>query len=353
MTELIQPLAASPTTKRGTSSHPAPSFAELVYAHFAWWRGVHEDGAPNAAATAAYHETRSRFEHAHGRIIHAFWCSHVESAVALVERPRRHWWQRRQYGLHRESDWATKEQPLVASELHRCDELAVRAQSVLTGVRQRICLQLVAASAAHLLSLVDHASGATDDAMLKEALEREQKALAKTNAYYRSAANGQAQIAYFAGMAFVAALVAATAGVALAIDFHVELAAFIAGSAGAVVSVIQRINSGDFELEYDVGRPYAFFLGGLRPLIGGALALAISFAFTSGIMHLPLSKDDPSADGNVALVVISFLAGFSERWAQDTLATALPATAPGGPAAAPEAAPPATQTDGPATQPAA
>jgi hypothetical protein len=273
---------------------------------------------------------RSAFEAEHGRIVHAFWCSHVESAVALVERPRRHWWQRRQYGLHRESDWATKEQPLVASELHRCDELAVRAQSVLTGVRQRICLQLVAASAAHLLSLVDHASGATDDAMLKEALEREQKALAKTNAYYRSAANGQAQIAYFLGMAVVAGAIGGVAGTLVLLHWQVALASLIAGAAGATVSVIQRINAGDFELDYDVGRPYAFFLGGLRPLIGGGLALAISFAFTSGILHLPISARDPTANDNLALVVLSFLAGFSERWAQDTLTSALP-KAPQGP----------------------
>jgi hypothetical protein len=359
MTELIQPLAAAPSRNASTPARSTPSFTELVYAHFAWWRAVRENGGGNTdAATEAYQDTRSRFEREHGRIVHAFWCSHVESAVALVERPRRSRWQRRQFGLHRESDWATKGHPAIASELHRCDELAVRAQSVLTGVRQRICLQLVAASAAHLLSLVDSASGHTDDAALEQALDRERNALAKTTAYYRQAANGQAQIAYFAGLAFVAAIVAATAGVALAFEFHVELAAFIAGAAGGVVSVIQRINAGDFELEYDVGRPYAFFLGGLRPLIGGALALAIAFAFTSGIMHPPISTDDPNTNRNVALVVISFLAGFSERWAQDTLATALPTSAPEqppdpGPAPAPAQAPaPAPQTDGAAPQPA-
>jgi hypothetical protein len=125
-------------------------------------------------------------------------------------------------------------------------------------------------------------------------------------------------------MAAVALAIAATAGVAIAVHFHVYLAAFVAGAAGAVVSVIQRINAGDFELEYDVGRPYAAFLGGLRPLIGGGFALAISFAFTSGIMHLPISASDPSTNENLAIIVIGFVAGFSERWAQDTLATAVP-----------------------------
>ena len=100
----------------------------------------------------------------------------------------------------------------------------------------------------------------------------------------------------------------------------------IAGAAGAVVSVVQRINDGHFELEYDVGRPYAFFLGGLRPVIGAAFAVVIASAFTSGIMHLPISSDASDADKRFALIVISFLAGFSERWAQDTLAAAVPAS---------------------------
>jgi hypothetical protein len=206
---------------------------------------------------------------------------------------------------------------------------------VLTGLRQRICLQLVTASAAHLLSLVDNASHHVDDAETAAALKREQAVLDNAVAYYRQAANGQAQIAYFAGMAAVGGAISIAAGVALAVNFAMPVAAVIAGSIGAVVSVIQRINSGAFETEYDVGRPYAFFLGGLRPMIGGTFALAIYFAFTSGILHLPISATDPKADHRLGLLVVCFVAGFSERWAQDTLATATAApkatAAPGDP----------------------
>jgi hypothetical protein len=143
-------------------------------------------------------------------------------------------------------------------------------------------------------------------------------------------------------MATVAAVISAVAGIALAFGWMSGVAALIAGAIGAVVSVVQRINAGQFELDYDVGRPYAFFLGGLRPLIGGAFALAITFAFTSGLLHLPISAKDPEADHKLAVFVVGFLAGFSERWAQDTLTTALPAAAGPAPAkakAAPEAPP--------------
>ena len=342
MTEVLQPpLAASPpthTAPRAHVHHHDPSFTELVYAHFAWWHELRSGDTGEAAA--AYHQLLDRFERAHGRIVHSFWCTHLESAVALTEQRARFFWQRSRWVFHRESDWATKGSPEIAAELHRCDELAVRARTVLTGVRQRICLQLVTASAAHLLSLVD-AQTSHAEVHTAAVLKGESETLDDTEAYYRQAANGQAQIVYFAGMATVAALISAIAGVALAFGWMSGVAALIAGAIGAVVSVVQRINAGAFELDYDVGRPYAFFLGGLRPLIGGAFALAITFAFTSGMLHLPVGSQDKEANHKLAVLVVGFLAGFSERWAQDTLTAAVPgATASPAPAAPPREEPP-------------
>jgi hypothetical protein len=178
-------------------------------------------------------------------------------------------------------------------------------------------------SATHLLSLVDARAAHADEHRAARALDQERQLLTETTRYYHEAANGQAQIVYFAGMAVIGAVISAIAGVWLAIEWSTPVAALVAGAVGAIVSVVQRINEGHFDLRYDVGRPYAFFLGGLRPLIGGAFALAITFAFTSGILHLPLAAHDPDTDARLALLVIGFLAGFSERWAQDTLATAV------------------------------
>jgi hypothetical protein len=341
VTEVLQPLAAPASTPapartgRKTVAHAhEPSFTELVYAHFAWWQEL-RNGGPGEGAVA-YHDVLGRFERTHGRVVQSFWCTHLESAVALTEQPPRFRWQHSTCTFHRESDWATKGRHEIAAQLHRCDELAVRARTVLTGVRQRICLQLVTASAAHLLSLVDE-STAHADQQNAAVLKSETAALDATEVYYRQAANGQAQIVYFAGMVTVAAVISAIAGVALAFGWVSGVAALIAGSIGAVVSVVQRINAGQFELDYDVGRPYAFFLGGLRPLIGGAFALAITFAFTSGILHLPIGAKDQEANDKLAVLVVGFLAGFSERWAQDTLTAALPAAAPAppGPAESP------------------
>ena len=330
-----QQLRATTVTPR-TSAVVAdePSFTELVYAHYAWWRKRHNGKA--ADADAAYRDVLHRFEQHNGRLVDAFWCSNLESGVALTEQTR-HFPFRPVLNFHRESDWATKQSPLIATELHRCDELAIRARAVLSGVRQRICLHLVAASAAHLLSLVDTATAPSSDEDAKAALEHERDALKRAEKYYEQAANGQAQILYFAGMVTVAVLITIAALLFLTFEWRVGVAALVAGAIGAVVSVVQRINAGGFHVDYDVGRPYAFFLGGLRPLIGGAFAIAIAYTFSSGILHLPIA-DTSGEKERFAIAVVSFLAGFSERWAQDTLTTALPQSGPQPTSARPDTA---------------
>ena len=330
MTELSQPLTAAPRARaegarRLRRGGHAVSFSELVYAHLDWWR-ARRDHTLDGKKQAAYDEALEAFERHHGRIVASYWCSEVESAVALTERRRLRGLLTPVFAFHRESDWATRAAPDVAAQLHRCDQLAVRAKTVLTGVRQRICMQLVMASAGHLLSLVDAKARHADGTHTTAALEREDLELTKAERYYCEAANGQAQIVYFGGMAAVAGVLALVAAVWLTHEWARPVAALIAGAVGAVVSVIQRINSGKFELEYDVGAPYAFFLGGLRPLIGGAFAMAISFAFTGGLLHLPVAANESVDHRRLAVLVLSFVAGFSERWAQDTLTAIAPST---------------------------
>jgi hypothetical protein len=303
----------------------ALTFPELVYAHQRWHKAMR--GADGDAAEAAFHHAVTRFEQEHGRIVHAYWCSRIESAVALTERPASRLlrsFSHPRLRFHRASDWATKGEPAVAAQLHRCDELAIRAEHVLTGLRRRVCMQLAMTAAAHVLSLVDDRAAHPDAAHTLSAVEQEKARLDEVEAYYREAANGQAQMVYFAGMAASAAVLAGVGTVLwIALSHRQLFGALIAGSIGAVVSVIQRINTGTFDVEYDVGRGYVFFLGALRPAIGAVFGLAISFAVTSGMLHLPVVGTGPEARF-AALLVVTFFAGFSERWAQDTLAASVP-----------------------------
>ena len=351
MTELTESLTSAPTetlvVSQAGSAKP-PSFTELIYAHYAWWRELRGDGV-TAATQTHYDQLRDGFEREHGPIVRAYWCSHVESAVALTEQKVRFGGPR--FSFYRETHWATRDQPDIANEMYRCDELAVRATTVLTGVRQRICMNLVMASAEHLMSLVDRRAAHDDPKATVAMLEHERETIGRTEAYYKEAANGQAQIVYFAGMALVVLLISLVATIWLSITWATPVAALVAGSIGALVSVVQRINSGQFDLEYDVGKPYALFLGGLRPLIGGSFAMVLTFAFTGGLLHLPVAENETNTNRRLALLVISFLAGFSERWAQDTLVAAVPAIgkkADPPPPAPPPVPPPPSGPDQPA-----
>jgi hypothetical protein len=306
-----------------------PSFADLVYAHHDWRTSLN-GGEPQAEEE--YRRTLKRFQKTHGEVVAAYWCSHIESAVALTEKPRR-FSRHARLGFHRETDWATKHAPEIAAELHRLDELAIRARTILSGVRQKICLHLVATCAGHLLSLADAAAAPENRRELNRALAEERERVDEVEKYYSEAANGQAQIVYVAGMATVAVIVSVVGALVLILHrghfmhreiFLVGVVGLVAGAVGAVVSVIQRITNQSFRVDYDIGRPYAFFLGGLRPMIGAAFAIAITCMFASGILHLPIAAKSGSDQYYWALVVVGFLAGFSERWAQDTLATAVP-----------------------------
>ena len=309
------------------------TFPDLVRVHFRWRQSLYE-GSPvteeeRARLDAEYHETLALFEAEHGEIVSAYWCADVESAVALTAGKPRTGWLRRLLSVspkfHRVSDWATKDEPDIARELHHCDELAIRAGEVLRGRSRRIVIQLVMTTACHLLSLIDARGEGRDPAEHKAAIASHQRELVELRHAYRQAANGDAQLVYFGGMVVGIALLAllyVVAGGILHGDENIEdatiVGCLVAGAVGAVVSVIARVNSGSFSLDVDVARGYTLFLGGLRPVIGSIFGLLSYFALTSGFVEI-FKLPDESMKRFYFLCVIAFAAGFSERWAQDTL----------------------------------
>jgi hypothetical protein len=349
-------------------------FPDLVRVHFRWRQSLNVGSTTTdderAELDREYHEARRRFEDEHGEIVSAYWCADVESAVALTAGRPETGWLRRLLSVspkfHRVSDWATRDEPEIARALHNCDELAIRACEVLRGRSRRICIQLVMTSACHLLALVDAQSEHRHPGDHKAAIAAELHELAELRHDYRQAANGDAQLVYFAGMvvgiAALALLYVFTGGILQAnesIEDATIVGCLVAGAVGAVVSVIARVNSGSFALDSDVARGYTLFLGGLRPVIGSVFGVLSYFALTSGfveIFKLPAADDTKRF---YFLCVIAFAAGFSERWAQDTLTGGLtgrgrdkdhaaPPAKPAAGARAPTAAPKPTATRGPA-----
>ncbi len=329
------------------------TFPDLVRIHFRWRQAMREDAgvseAQQARLTELYHDALARFEDEHGEMINAYWCADVESAVALTAGKPNTGWLRRLLAVsprfHRVSDWATKDEPDIARALHDCDELAVRACEVLRGRSRRITIQLVMTAACHLLSLID-ARGENPPQAHKAAVAAEQRALAGLRRDYRDAANGDAQLVYFGGMAIGIALLAWLYIIAHSVlrgegvEQRTIIGCLVAGALGAVVSVIARINTGTFALDFDVARGYTLFLGALRPVIGSIFGLLAYFMLTSGFVDVFKLPAEDTLQRFYFLCVIAFAAGFSERWAQDTLTGGLTGrgAAKGGAAGKPGAA---------------
>jgi hypothetical protein len=330
------------TTPDATSPSAAEhrvTFPDLVRVHWRWRQAVGHrstaSAAERAAADAEYHAALAKFEEEHGQLVNAYWCAEHESAVALTAGRPRTGWLRRLLSVapkfHRVSDWATKDDPEIAHLLHQCDELAIRSTEVLRGRARRICIQLVMTSACHLLSIVDAGRSKSNPDAHRAAVAAEKRGLAEVADDYRQAANGDAQLIYFGGMAVGVALLALLyvgggAGVLSGegVQDSTIIGCLVAGAVGAVVSVIARVNSGSFDLDADVARGYTLFLGALRPVIGSIFGVLTYFAVTSGFVELFKVPPD-GLKQFYFLCVIAFGAGFSERWAQDTLTGGLAA----------------------------
>ena len=100
--------------------------------------------------------------------------------------------------------------------------------------------------------------------------------------------------------------------------------AIAAGGLGAIISVLIRISRGQ-RLDVDTTQePFMTCLAGsVRPVIGGALGVALYVLLKAHFIPLEI----PAASAPAApyfFTAIAFLAGFSERWAQDTIVRSTP-----------------------------
>jgi len=321
--------AAALPKPRARSGGRAVTFPELVHFHRRWRQALDGEDGSLRQAEEQYRAALVSFERRHGKIVNSYWCTSVESAVALTVQPRSRLL--RLLGaptnmcFHRVSDWATKDHPEIAEQLHACDALAIKASQVLVGKARPIALQLVMASAGHLLSLVDERSAHGTSAKTKRVLAVQRQELGHAHAYLRKAANGEAQIVYVAGMALGVLALALPTGLVVSfsnlgsIDAGEFFGCLLAGGLGALVSVMSRISSDRFVLASDFGARYPLFLGLLRPLIGAIFGLAIYFALASGLVKIFDLPEKGTNRGLFFYAAMAFLAGFSERWARDML----------------------------------
>jgi hypothetical protein len=100
----------------------------------------------------------------------------------------------------------------------------------------------------------------------------------------------------------------------------VGLGVVLAGGVGAILSVMTRVTANNLMVDPGVGRRLALVAGGFRPLIGGLFAFALYIFVVGGL--LPLKVTATGIQATYFYLGVAFLAGFSERFAQDAVTRA-------------------------------
>jgi hypothetical protein len=314
------------------TAEPDVPFAELVLAHYLRQAEVYKNRSYGGEKEQAYQERLKAFIRIHGRIIDSYWCSRAPSAVAVTQKSLRSWktlWFAQPFvAYHAETDWIAGTSPEIADQIHACAALAVKIREVLRGTSEVIALQWLVTAVERLLGIVDQAPEPLDDKLVKQAVVANQAELKAIQRYYEKSAESQARLVYFQGMVRGAlALTALVAVVCAALWItrfdrwhstvtHELLIAVAMGGVGAIISVLSRMSGKSaFALDHEVGRKMVRRLGSVRPFIGATFAVAIYFAVSSSLVTIG------NVDQSVPFyAVVSFLAGFSERWATVTLA---------------------------------
>ena len=260
----------------------------------------------------------------------SYWRRRRERRAAL-DRERRQRREATSSAVHLEptsgqpGDWKAKEL------LFRCMDLHNRALEFLKPKPRKICMRMVFGIVVALLGALDQpapppggrARPFSSDLRAVEALEAQ---LEQARRYYDRSAQHQAQYEYFLGMVGgLVALLGALFGVGLVVhsDLLKEplLAAPIAGGAGALVSVMTRMTRGQIVVNYESGRRSIRLIGGMRPVIGALFGGALYLLLAGGLVTISQTPTD-ATKLLYFYTAVAFLAGFSERWAQDVVAGA-------------------------------
>lgn len=301
------------------------AFSELVRAHYEW----ESDREADAELEARFRRKLEEFRQLEGELEYVYWAKRQPSAVALTMR-RRGRLRSVAMGrdtvsrLHRVTDWLVRE-PGIAELLHYSDTLAIKVSEVLRGTSARIAMQWLYALQSHQLGFLERTQGLASEREIAEFVEAQRNELVQVESYYARAGEKAGRIVYFWGMmtgvvidgslaAVLAFLLRETGwfahGHARAMETF--FICYVAGGLGAIVSVLMRMSSDKFRVDYEVGRATITRLGSFRPFIGAVFGIAVYFLIRSGIPRVTLPTD-PGREF-FFFATVAFLAGFNERW---------------------------------------
>lgn len=282
----------------------------------------HTSSAERRAAYKHYYpKIRAVFEDNHGSINDFFFCKNIAAGIILNEKN----------DIFIQYD--SGQFPEAEKLLYKGHVLAAEANEFLDGKDQRRILEGVYDVTNAVMALMDRAAEErpgrmeifAQDPRLYDALRTE---VEDVESQLVRMTQRRAQTSYFWGMTAGLGIPLLAAIVLCAIlalskpDFDAGpiAGALLGGAVGAWVSVIARITSGKFRLDYRAGHDQLKQLGLFRPIVGSVFALAIFFVVSGNLLPIQVTRD--GLRELYFFTALGFLAGFQERLAQDMLSIA-------------------------------
>ena len=260
------------------------------------------------------------YERHHGHICKSFFAQHAFVAAAFTEKDEL------------EILWSRQESvqsPAEVRLLSRCDELSYAAYHRLHQYDRRHCQQLIFSVVLELLRRIDRQRREPDREVRAEQLGELSHRLDEAEDFMLRSAKRRTQSHYLKGMMAGTAAVLVGVGLLGGLFSALGLAgsenadavlALSAGALGALISVLMRMTGGQFALpvlDSEMRKTDVHLVAAARPLIG-AVSGVIAYALVRSSL-VPIDSAS-SEDPTFLWMGIAFLAGFSERLAQDMFA---------------------------------
>lgn len=294
----------------------AVSFGQVAEAYFNSKERFNKDAADRLVHQRYHQLLHEEFVGTHGSIRTVYYCKYVVGAAVLTENDE----------IEIIASMGDPESTDVYLLLTETEVLAIGARRLLSGEERHYCIEKIYGIVTHILKQLDERKRPGVEEAASSILQVIREQLGEAVQYFREAAMRNAQLHYFFGMvggfiilSIVEIIVALLPGTSVALDsgYAPLFGSFLAGGVGAVVSVMSRMTSGRMELHYEAGKHLLRLMGGFRPIVGSVLGAAIYILLAGGL--LPISGPSDPTQGLYFYSGIGFVAGFSERWAQDML----------------------------------
>ncbi len=343
------------------SSEVGISFDLLATAFFYQQERFNPDPVGREFHRQAYFHRNQAFVEKFGAITNEYFCSDIVAAVVLTDQDR----------ILSVSNEAGDDASSIVQLLTEADRLEIEVRQNLAGEAlsfdRRTLLEMTYSLYANALALLDRTSTIEDPGERAKARDESTRSfqglkhqLSLARAHYERAGQRTAQISYTRGMLYAGAAIfglSIIGAITLANRFPrsnsartelaVMLTTFTAGATGAVISVMSRITFGRLKLDHSVGWTQIRRLGYFRPIIGAILGVAF-YVLVAGDV-LPLAAPEDATSALYFYTGFAFLAGFSERFAQDMLSSAKDRLSAGVSEGSEGSDPPATQASAPPT----